>query len=67
VVSRHDNLRLMEKARNSSKGGKSWENWEAGRRLYGEQRWQQMVNEERSLRPKIREDITNRAARNRSR
>lgn len=62
VISRKDNLRLMEKGPNSSKGGKRWEDWKAGRRLYGEAVWQQMVEVERNLRSEIRKDIKARAA-----
>ncbi len=61
VLSRTDNLRLMEKALNSSKSGKRWANWVEGRR-YGEVMWQQMVELESRLRRLIQDDIKARVA-----
>jgi hypothetical protein len=62
VLSRLDNLRLMEKALNSSKGSKRWANWENGRRAYGEAVWKAMVELEGQLRRLIQDDIKARAA-----
>ena len=61
VLSRTDNLRLMEQARNSSKGARRWEDWPAGRRLYGDEVYEKMVALEREIRAKIEQDILKRA------
>jgi hypothetical protein len=65
ILSRRDNLRMMEKSLNSSKGLKRWSNWEAGRRAYGEEVWNRMVETENSLRQSIREEIKERVRRRR--
>jgi hypothetical protein len=57
ILSRLDNLRLMERALNSSKGSKRWANWDAGRRAYGEAVWKAMVELEGKLRLSIQEAI----------
>ena len=62
VLSRLDNLKLMERALNSSKGSKRWVNWREGRRVYGETVWNEMVAREGQLRVLIQEDIKARAA-----
>jgi len=56
ILSRADNLRLMEKAINSSKGARRWVNWPAGRRHYP-QKYQEMVELEGTLRESIRKEI----------
>jgi hypothetical protein len=61
ILSRTDNLRLMEKRLNSSKGAKRWADWEAGRLFYRDEVWSRMVQIENSLRLSIREDIKFRA------
>jgi Domain of unknown function (DUF4157) len=65
VLSRTDNLRLMEKDINSKKGIKRWRDWPEGRRFYGEVKWQQMVELESRLRTLIQEDIKARVAKRR--
>lgn len=62
VVSRVDNLRMMEIDLNSSKGSRRWEDWKTGRRIYGEKVWNEMVNLERILREDLAKDIKARAA-----
>jgi hypothetical protein len=57
ILSRLDNLRLMERGLNSSKGSKRWANWDAGRRAYGEAVWKAMVELEGRLRLSIQEEI----------
>jgi hypothetical protein len=58
LLSRADNLRMMEKSANSSKGSKRWAKWPQGRRIYGEKVWRQMVEEEARLRKAIQDRIT---------
>jgi hypothetical protein len=58
LLSRVDNLRMMEKGANSSKGGKRWANWREGRAIYGEKVWRKMIEEESRLRRAIQEKIT---------
>jgi hypothetical protein len=53
LLSRTDNLRMMEKGANSSKGNKSWAKWPQGKRIYGEKVWKEMVEEEARLRKTI--------------
>jgi hypothetical protein len=65
ILSRRDNLRMMEKSLNSSKGQKRWANWEAGRRAYGQEVWSRMVETENALRQAIRDDIKERVSRRR--
>lgn len=65
VLSRTDNLRLMEKDLNSSKVQKRWANWTEGRRFYGEAVWQKMVELERRLSVLIQDDIKTRVAKRR--
>lgn len=62
VLSRLDNLRMMEHDLNSSKGSLRWEDWRNGLRRYGDKVWEAMVPLERSLRVKIAKDIKDRAA-----
>ncbi|WP_217994940.1 DUF4157 domain-containing protein [Methylogaea oryzae] len=62
VLSRVDNLRLMEKVLNSSKGSRRWANWREGLRAYGKEVWEKMVQTEGELRRLIQEDIKARAA-----
>ncbi len=57
VLSRTDNLRLMEKGANSSKGAKRWSKWPEGRRIYGDKVWRAMVTEEGRMRRLIEEQI----------
>lgn len=56
ILSRLDNLKLMEKSLNSSKGARRWENWPAGKRHYPD-KYDAMVTLERDLRGKIQEQI----------
>ena len=58
LLSRVDNLRMMEKGANSSKGTKRWAKWSEGRRIYGEKIWREMIAEESRLRHAIEEKIT---------
>jgi hypothetical protein len=53
LLSRVDNLRLMEKGLNSAKRNKRWADWPAGRRKYGEKVWREMVEKEKELRKAI--------------
>ena len=57
VLSLLQNLRLMEKARNSSKQSKRWVEWAGGLRLYGEPAWRRMVDAESDLRVEIKKLI----------
>ena len=57
ILSDPDGLRLMEKSYNSSKGNRSWADWEAGKQIYGEQKWKEMVALERELKGKIERKI----------
>jgi hypothetical protein len=57
LLSRTDNLRLMEKKLNSSKGAKSWSEWSFGKEKYGGEIWNKMIQEERELYTKIQKDI----------
>jgi hypothetical protein len=56
-LSEPDNLRLMEKSLNSSRGSKRWANWEFGRRFYGETVWNKMMLTENALEIRIRQRI----------
>jgi hypothetical protein len=62
VLSNVDNLRVMEKANNSSKGSGSWSDWKAGQRVYGDKVWQKMVTKESELRKVLQTDIDTRYA-----
>jgi hypothetical protein len=53
LLSNQRNLRLMEKGANSSKGAKSWAKWEEGRRIYGEEVVNKMVELESTLRREL--------------
>lgn len=57
ILSRRDNLRLMEEVNNSSKGSQRWADWETGRRIYGEKVWKEMVALEKEVRAKIQAEI----------
>ena len=57
LLSRTDNLRMMEKGANSSKGNKSWAKWPQGKKIYGEKVWKEMVEEETRLRKAIQDRI----------
>jgi hypothetical protein len=57
ILSRVDNLKLMEKNLNSSKGARRWADWTQGKQFYGEEVWNRMVQEERSLYASIQKDI----------
>jgi hypothetical protein len=58
LLSRADNLRMMEKGANSAKGAKGWAKWPDGRRIYGEKVWREMVVEEVRLRRVLEEKIS---------
>jgi len=58
VLSFRKNLKAMDSELNSSKGGKRWADWEAGRRAYGEKIWKEMVELETDLRGQLQAEIT---------
>jgi hypothetical protein len=57
ILSWTDNLRMMEKKLNSSKRDQPWARWKAGRRHYGKEVWEKMVQEEARLRKAIQDRI----------
>ncbi len=57
ILSRIDNLALMEKNLNSSKGIKRWADWDHGRQFYGDEVWNSMVAKERTLFDSIQKEI----------
>lgn len=57
VLSNTRNLRGMDRNINSSKGNRSWANWPAGRRAYGDQVVERMIGEEREMRRALQEQI----------
>jgi hypothetical protein len=57
LLSRVDNLRMMEKGANSSKGTKRWADWREGRWIYREKVWREMIAEEARLRRALEDKI----------
>jgi hypothetical protein len=57
VLNNKQNLIAMDRDLNSSKGARSWTNWAAGRRAYGDAAADRMVQREQTNRGMLRRQI----------